>query len=118
MAGVHPVGVALYGVDFAVVDEVAVGVGAVPTGEGVGAEAGVDEGHGRFHPLIVQVEEVLMDLGGVEHPFVDNRPRREAGDVKILALARQFVPNLLFGQAANDEQLALEGEFVYLLGGG
>ena len=78
----------------------------------------MDESHGRFHPLVVQVEEVLVDLGSVEHPLIDDGPRREAGNVKILALARQFVPNLLFGQAANDKQLALEGEFVHFLGGG
>ena len=42
-AGAHPVAVAAQGVDLAVVGDVAVRVGAVPGGEGVGAEAAVDD---------------------------------------------------------------------------
>ena len=44
LAGVHPVDVAAQRIDLAVVDDVAVRMGTFPTGEGVGAEAGVDQG--------------------------------------------------------------------------
>ena len=53
--GEHPVGVAPDGVDLAVVDDVAVGVGPLPAGVGVGGEAGVDDGDGRDGPLVQEV---------------------------------------------------------------
>ena len=44
LTGIHPVDVAAQGVDFAIVGDVAVGVGTLPTGEGVGAKAGMHQG--------------------------------------------------------------------------
>ena len=43
LARVHPVDVAAEGIDFAVVGDVAVGMGELPGGEGIGGEALVDE---------------------------------------------------------------------------
>ena len=47
LAGVHPVDVAADGVDFAVVGDVAIGMGQLPTGKCVGGEALVDQDTAR-----------------------------------------------------------------------
>ena len=49
LAGVHPVDVAAERVDFAVMGDVAVGVGELPGGEGVGGEALVHQAEGAHH---------------------------------------------------------------------
>ncbi len=55
VAGPHPVAIALQGVDLAVVGQHPVGVGQLPAREGVGREAGVDQGQGGLEPLVDQV---------------------------------------------------------------
>jgi hypothetical protein len=82
LARVHPVDVAAQGVDLAVVADVAVRVRARPVGEGVGAEARVHHGQGRLDAAVDDVREVGGELGRDQHPFVDERPVREARDVE------------------------------------
>ncbi len=83
LAGAHPVPVALQRVDLAVVRDVAERLGQVPRREGVGGEALVDQGEGRLERRIPEVQVELADLVGEQQPLVDERPRREGGDVEL-----------------------------------
>jgi TM2 domain-containing membrane protein YozV len=69
---IHPVYITAKGIDFAIVAEVAVWMGPIPTGEGVGAETGVYHGNGDLHVGIVQFRIELPYLLGKQHPFVDD----------------------------------------------
>ncbi len=55
LTGQHGIGVALDGVDLAVVQDEAVGVGAHPAGVGVGGEAAVHHADGGFIILVLQI---------------------------------------------------------------
>ena len=103
----HPVDVAAHGVDLAVVGERAVGMRQRPRGQGVGAEAAVDERDGRLEGLVLEVRVVGRHLRGREHALVQQRARRERADVELLGrlgrLAHHARPVL-----AHDHELALE----------
>ena len=85
LAGVHPVDVAAQGVDFPVMRDVAVGMSAVPTGEGVGGKTGMDQGQGAFHRRVPEIGIKLIHLLGQEHPLIDQRAAGEAGNIKPMA---------------------------------
>ena len=112
LAGVHPVHVAAQRVDLAVVDHVAVGVRALPTRKGVGAEARVDERNRALDARVAQVGIEGLHLVGRQHAFVDQRPARQAGHVEILAAGELGIAHGVRGAAADDVQLALEREVV------
>jgi hypothetical protein len=103
---VHPVPVAAQRVDLAVVGDVAVRVRERPRRERVGGEAGVHEADGAGDAFIGQVVEELFDLRLGEHSFVDDRPRRQAGEVDLVF--NQFV----LGPFADAERGPLQGETV------
>ncbi len=88
LLGMQPVDIAAQGVDLAIVGQVAVGVGAVPGGEGVGAEARMDHRQGAFDSRVGQLGEERAHLGGGQHAFVDQGLEGQAADVELLA-ARQ-----------------------------
>ena len=54
------------GVDLPIVPQQPHGLGAVPAGECVGAEAAVDQGHVGAEVLVLEVTEIDADLGGGE----------------------------------------------------
>ena len=81
-ARAHPVDVAAQRVDLAVVRDVAVRVRERPRRERVRAEALVHERERRLDVGIGQIGEHRDDLIGNQHPFVDQRLRREARDVE------------------------------------
>ena len=112
LAGVHPVDIAADRVDFAVVDQIAVGVGPFPGGEGVGAEARVHDGDRGGHVRVEQVWVIGVDLVGEQHAFVDDGAAGEAGDVEAVGLLVAAVAQGLFGAFADDIELAFEGERV------
>ena len=87
LASLHPVNVAAQSVNFSVMGDVVVGVRAFPAGESVGREAGVDEGKRRIHRSIAEVREILADLFGHQHAFVDDRPAGETAGVVEVVLA-------------------------------
>ena len=62
LARAHPVDIASQGVDLAVVADHAHGLGAAPAGEGVGTEAGVDQGHVSLEVILLQVLVVCCHL--------------------------------------------------------
>ena len=79
--GQHGVGVALDGVDLAVVQDEPVGVGPHPAGGGVGGEAAVDHADGGLVVLILQVGVELPQLVDQEHALVDNGAAGQAGHI-------------------------------------
>ena len=100
--GVEPVDVALDGVDFAVVDDVAVRMGPGPAREGIRTEAGVDKGHGGDEIQVRQVQEEVAQLHGRQHAFIDDGLRRQAGDVEVRAVLLAFRDDGFFCQLADD----------------
>ena len=83
LPGQHPVHVAPDGVDLAVVEDVAVGVGPLPAGVGVGGKAGVDQGQGALAVLRLQVSVEPAQLAHQEHALVDDGPAGEGGDIGV-----------------------------------
>ena len=71
-ACVHPVAVAEEGVDFAVVGDVAEGLGDAPVGEGVGGVALVEEGEGGDGVGVGEVGVEAAELGGDHEALVDD----------------------------------------------
>ena len=105
LAGPHPVLVALDGVDLAVVGDVAVRVGQRPGRERVRREAAVDQQQRALDPLVQQVGEELGQLGGGQHPLVDEgagRQRREVG--------RDLRLELVLDALAGEVHLAVESQ--------
>ena len=112
LAGLHPVDVPAERVDLAVVDQVAVGMGALPAGEGVRAEAGVHDAQGRLEGRVREIEIEGLDLLGDEHALVHDGLAGEAREVEVvwgglgLALVR------LLGPLADDVEPSLEAHLV------
>ena len=109
LAGGHGVDVAAEGVDFAVVADVAVGVGEGPGAEGVGAEAGVDEGEGADEIRIVQVAVEGLELAGDEEALVDDAVGGEGGDVEGVLAGEVRGGDGVFDDATDDVEAAFEG---------
>ena len=83
LPGQHPVHVAPDGVDLAVVEDVAVGMGPLPAGGGVGGEPGVDQGDGALAVAVHQIGVELPQLPHQEHPLVHDGPAGEGADVGV-----------------------------------
>ena len=83
LPGQHPVHVAPDGVDLTVVENVAVGMGPLPAGGGVGGEAGVDQRDGALAVRVRQVGVELPQLPYQEHTLVDNGAAGKGGDVGV-----------------------------------
>ena len=77
----HPIAVAAHGVDFAVVDDIAVGMGALPAGKGIGRKARVHQRQRRFEALVQQIGIIRLDLRRDKHALVDDGARRKAGGI-------------------------------------
>ena len=106
--GPHPVAVAAKRVDFSVVGQVTVRMGQLPGGEGVGAEAGVDQTQGALHCRIGQIPIVSRDLGSGQEALVDDGGGRQAGDVEALALIQSPSLHLPLDPFAHHVELALK----------
>ena len=109
LAGQHRVGVALDGVDLAVVQDKAVGVCAHPAGVGVGREAAVHHADGRFVVLVLQVEVEQTQIVDEEHALVHDGAAGQAGHISAVAG--------LFEHPADDVELAVEVDALAHLGG-
>ena len=106
LAGLHPVDVAVEGVDLAVVRDVVVRVRTFPAREGIRREARVDEREGGVHRLVGEVGEVLTDLFGHKHALIDDRAAGEGAGVVELVLAG--AADLVVSLLAQDEEFAFE----------
>ena len=76
-AGADPVEIAAQRVDLAVVRDEAERVREVPGRERVGRKALVHHRQRGHHRLVGEIEVVLADLLGKQHPLVDDRARRQ-----------------------------------------
>ena len=81
--GDHAVHIAPDGVDLAVVQDQAVGVRALPAGEGVGREAGVHHRQGAGKVLALQIPIECAQLAHQEHALVDDRAAGHRADVAV-----------------------------------
>ncbi len=84
LARVDPVHVAAQGVDLSVVDDVAVGMRALPRRRRVGGVARMDECDGRLGGCVVEVGEEPAHLRGDEHALVDDGARAHRAHVEDL----------------------------------
>jgi hypothetical protein len=105
----HPVDVALEGVDLAVVGQHAERLGQPPGGEGVGRVALVKDREVGDETLVEQVREEGGELLGQEHALVDHRAAGQRADVEVLDRLRL---GRLLDAPADDVEIDLE-----LLGG-
>ena len=106
LAGLHPVDVAVEGVDLAVVRDVVVRVRTFPAREGVGREARVDKREGGVHRRVGEVAEILTDLFGHEHALVDDGAAGQGARVVELVLAGGA--DLVVGLLAQDKEFTFE----------
>ena len=108
LAGANPGDVAAQRVDLAVVDDVAVGVRALPAGRGVGGVARVHEGQRRLHGRVVEVGEEAAHLRGHEHALVHDGAAGHGAHVEDLALEGGVLVGGALDGAAGHVELALE----------
>ena len=100
--------VAAQRVDLAVVDDVAVGVRALPARRGVGRVAGVDEGECRLDGGVGEVRVEATHLRGDEHALVDDGARAHRAHVEDLVREGGVRVGGALDGAAADVELALE----------
>ncbi len=112
LAGPHPVYVAPYGVDLAVVRDVAVRVRELPATQGVRREPLVDERYRARERRIPEVGIEPRQLPALQEPLVDDRLRGEADDV-----AGVRVLDGLVQPTPDDVELPLECRLVPNLSG-
>ncbi|MNV17656.1 hypothetical protein D3C71_1084490 [compost metagenome] len=107
-ARLHPVVVALDGVDFTVVRHIAVGVGQRPLWKGVGGETLVHQTDGRDAALVGQVFVVHAHLVGQQQALVDHGAAGHARNVVFLAVLELQALDVGAGGLADHVQLALQ----------
>ena len=86
LAGVHPVLIATQGIDLTIVAHIAERLRTWPTRKCVGAEAGVHHRHGSFHIRVCKILEVMDQLTGSEHAFVNNGAGRQTAKIIVCFL--------------------------------
>ena len=117
LARQHARAVAAYGVYLAVVHHHAVGVRALPGGEGVGGIARMQYGYRAGKVQIGQVHKQRAQLPRLQHALVNYGAAGEAARVEVGFQAALAVAQAVFGAAAYQVQLALKGHAgVVLLG--
>ena len=112
LASTHPVDVTTQGVDFAIMHQITIGMSALPAGEGIGAETGMDQSQRRFHGAILHIHIEGTQLFGGQHALVDNGAGGQAGNIKILATPKLAVTNVVFGLTTDAVELALKGIII------
>ena len=108
LASANPAHVAAQRVDLAVVDDVAVGVRALPAGRGVGGVARVHEGEARLDRGVVEVDEEAAHLRGDEHALVDDGAAGHGAHIEDLVLERRVLVGRALDGAPRHIELALE----------
>ena len=113
LVALHPVDVAVDGVDLAVMGEHAKGLREAPGGEGISRVALVIDREAADEACIQQIRVEFRQRGRQEHALVDERTCRERAQVQFRDLGRD---RLLLDPAADHEQVALHRRAVALLG--
>ncbi len=101
----HPVDVAFKGVDLAVMRQHPERLRQRPLRKCVGGIALVIDHEGGLEPIVVQIGVENRYLLGQHHAFVNDRPARQAAQVKAGYLRRK---RRFFDPSADDVKLALE----------
>ena len=104
----HPVVVALDGIDLAVVRNITVRVRQRPLGEGVGRETLVHQAESRDATQVLQIAVVSTNLIGQQQALVDDGTARHAGYVVLLAVLELERLDVGAGGLADDVELALQ----------
>ncbi len=91
--GPHPALVAADGVDLSVVAEEAERLGPLPRGQGVGAEALVEDGQGSGEALVGQVEVERVEGVGRDQALVDDRTERARHHVGVAVRGLEAAPH-------------------------
>ena len=68
----------------------------------------MDDREGRFHRGMREIGEVVADLLGQQHAFVDERLHRQARDIPRLGTGYGRGADIVVGALADDEELTLE----------
>ncbi len=105
---VHPIDVPLERVDLAVVGQKPERMGQVPRRKGVGAVPLMHQGQRRDEPLVGQIVIEPLDLVGQQQAFINDHPRRQAGDIAILLLLQLAQTDVGLQPLANDVQLPFQ----------
>lgn len=108
LPGIEPVDIAADGIDFPVMHNVAVRMGPGPAGEGIGAEAGMNHGHGGLEIQIRQVQIEMAHLVAGKHALVHNGFGRQAGNIEIRTHALGEGDDFLLRPPPDNVQLPLE----------
>ena len=108
-AGLHPVVIALDGVDLTVMRHITVGMGQRPLGEGIGGETLVHQAQRRDAASIEQIVEISAHLIGQQQPFVNHGPAGHAGHIILFTVLEVEVLDRCAGRFADHIQLALQG---------
>ena len=112
LPSMHPVNIAPQGVDLSVVRDVAIRMGALPTGKCVGRKALVDQTESADHIRIGKLAVEVRELGSQHQPFVDDGSARKRRNVKHPRVLYAGLPDLILCTLAHHIQLALESVFV------
>ncbi len=108
LARVHPVHVASYGVDFAVMADVAIRMRQRPSGKCIGGKTLVDEAQRAARGRIAQFLIKFGDLRGQQQPFIHDGARGQRRHVEKVLLADIERSHGGLRPAADDVQLALQ----------
>ena len=93
LPGQHTVRVAADGVDLAVVEDVSVGVRALPAWGRVGGEPGMHHGNGAFVALLLQIRVEFPKLMHQEHPLIDHRSGGQGADIGFVIALLKHPPD-------------------------
>ena len=108
-AGTHPVDVAAHRIDFAVMGDVAEGLGQPPGGEGVGREAGMHGGESRDQSGVGEILIVHRHLSGHQLSFVVDGLVGAGDDIEGVAQILDGGLGDVLGVVAQDHQATVEG---------
>ena len=109
---VHPVLVPPQRVDFAIVNQVAIGVRTSPTRKGIRTEARMHHGDGGFDQRIGKIRIEGGDLPCRQHALIDDRLAGQTRNVEIFADGLFPVTEGVLRTSSDDVQFALEGHVI------
>ncbi len=113
-AGAHPVLVAPYRIDFAVVAEQPVRMSEPPRTQRVRAVPGVDQRQGGDNRFVGKVAVERIQLVGPQQPLVDDGLARQARDVEVVTdFLRQLRVHGVLDDFSDHVKLALEPVLVH-----
>ena len=69
--GLHPIDIALYGIDLTIMRQHAKWLSQAPLRESIGGIALVINRHRRYEPLITEIREESVNALGQEHAFIN-----------------------------------------------